>query len=70
MAKVPYITEAEAKAAYELAEFEVDRAVFVDGADALTVQLLEQDRDAAEARLEAVRSQQPDRRPFVGRARG
>lgn len=55
--------------AYELADFEVDRAVFVDGADELTVRFLEQDRVAAEARLDAVLSQRPDRRPFTGRAR-
>jgi hypothetical protein len=70
MAPVPYITEAVAKEAAELAAFEVDRAVFVDGADPLEVAFLEQAAEAAHFRWKAIQSQQPDRRPFVGRARG
>jgi hypothetical protein len=66
---VPYITEADAKEAYELAEFEVDRAVFVDGADPLEIALLEQAAEAARLRWKAIQSQQPDQQPFVGRAR-
>lgn len=60
---------ARLRAEAELADFEVERAVFVDGACSIEVQMLEQKRDAAQARLEAVLSQEPDRRPFVGRRR-
>ena len=65
---VPPTSIDELRAAAELADFEVERAVFVDAVDSLTVQLLEQDRAAAEARLDAALSQQPDRTPFTGRA--
>jgi hypothetical protein len=67
---VPPVSIDELRAAASLADFEVERAIFVDGADALTVQLLEQDLVQAEARLDAALSQQPDRTPFAGRARG
>jgi hypothetical protein len=69
MTTVPYITEAEARLDWEMAEFELDRAVFLDGVNDLDYEMQRQEAERLRARWLAVRSQEPDRRPFVGRSR-
>jgi hypothetical protein len=64
-------TLGEARAATDLASFEVERYLHTAG-DSFTdleFALIQQQADQARARLEAIESQQPDRTPFAGRAR-
>jgi hypothetical protein len=73
MALLPSITDEQLLAMreeWEMAEFELDRAVFVDGVSCdLDFELQRQEVERLRARYQAVLSQRPDRRPFAGRPR-
>jgi predicted translin family RNA/ssDNA-binding protein len=67
---IPSVTDEQLLAMreeYEMAEFELDRAVFVDGIGDLDFELQRQEVERLRARYLAVLSQRPDRRPFSGR---
>lgn len=70
MAEVPYITVDEAREELEAAELDVERYVTLDedGFDDLEFVLIQQRRDEKRKRYAAVKSQEPHRRPFAGRA--
>jgi hypothetical protein len=67
---IPSVTDEQLLAMreeYEMAEFELYRAVFVDGIGDLDYELQRQEVERLRARYLAVLSQRPDRRPFAGR---
>jgi hypothetical protein len=70
MTVIPPVTDEQLLAMreeYEMAEFELDRAVFVDGVGSLDFELQQQEVERLRARYLAVLSQRPDRTPFAGR---